>query len=165
MANNKFYGKLMATSDVAKRFKVTTTTVIRWANRGWLQYTDLSNGVERQFYGFREEDVAVFNPADHRGRPGRKPKTVKASKDFPCKEEPKTYTEEKLCDYAISRLAAVNIACLGNTNRDIVKGLAKLPKVGVVDETREEIAELKARVKELSEELFKVCVALEELSK
>ena len=76
MASNKFYGRLMATSDVAKRFKVTTTTVIGWANRGWLPYTDLSNGVERQFYGFREEDVAAFDPAEHRGRPGRK-KVVK----------------------------------------------------------------------------------------
>jgi len=72
MASMKYYGKLMSTEDVAKKFKVSGKTVINWATRGWLPYTDLSNGVERQFYGFKEEDVIVFNPADHRGRPGRK---------------------------------------------------------------------------------------------
>ena len=97
MANMKYYGEFLGTKEVAKRFKVTECTVVNWVRRGWIPYTDLSYGLERPIYGFKVDDVLMFDPKNFRAKAGRKKSVKPYETYFEYDEEKGEEKMEVLC--------------------------------------------------------------------
>lgn len=126
MANAKYYGKLMSTSDAASYLGVSSQAVSSYIRKGLLTATDLSTGTSRPIYGIREEDIIDFTM--------RQSKIKKSSKDSFKKHSVKT-KEIKRC------------------------AIKERP-----NKYKDEICELKKKVKQLNEELLDICLRLEELT-